>query len=121
MTNLNQLNIKCECDSLKAYNDKYDLDCVESTLICDYCKQAHKEQPTVKATNLERGTVHDYIDITESNQHHVNQQPLLTDWEIDNSYYTDFAKYELLIDTCNLCGQQTCWVHDDRYPVQSSK
>jgi len=66
-------------------------------------------------------TIRDYIDITESNQHHVNQKPLLTDWEIEQSYYTDYSKYELLIGTCNLCYSQNCWVHDERYPVQLSK
>jgi hypothetical protein len=63
-------------------------------------------------------TIRDYIDITESNQHHVNQKPFLTDWEIEKSYYIDYSKHQLLIDTCNLCYSQNCWVHDSRYPVQ---
>ena len=57
-----------------------------------------------------------YIDIPDNNQHHVNQLPLLTDWEIDKAEYSDYSKYQLLIDTCKVCSIQQCWVHE-YYPI----
>jgi len=64
--------------------------------------------------------IHNYIDIgnhnNQSNNHHVNQLPLLTDWEIEQAEYSDYSKYQLLIDTCKVCSIQQCWVHE-YYPI----
>ena len=64
--------------------------------------------------------IHKYIDLGihdgQPNNHHVNQLPLLTDWEIDMAEYEDYSKYQLLIDTCKVCSIQQCWVHE-YYPI----
>ena len=62
-----------------------------------------------------------YIDIPDNNQHHVNQLPLLTDWEIDKAEYSDYSKYQLLIDTCEICYVQQCYTHNARYPMPPKK
>lgn len=60
--------------------------------------------------------IRNYIDINQSNQHHVNEEPLLSDWEIEQAEYSDYSKYQLLIDTCKVCYVQQCWVHE-YYPI----
>ena len=61
--------------------------------------------------------INNYIDIPEIKQHLVNQKPLLTDWEIDMAEYSDYSKYQLLIDTCEICGDQQCYTHNSKYPM----
>ena len=61
--------------------------------------------------------INNYIDIPENKQHHINQKPLLTDWEIDMAEYSDYSKYQLLIDTCEICGDQQCYTHNSKYPM----
>ena len=64
--------------------------------------------------------IRNYIDINQSNQHHVNMFPL-TDWEIDMAEYSDYSKYQLLIDTCEICYVQQCYAHNARYPMPPKK
>ncbi len=60
--------------------------------------------------------IRNYIDIPKSNEHHVNEQPLLTDWEIEMAEYSDYSKIQLYRETCSICYIQQCWVHE-HYPI----
>ena len=56
--------------------------------------------------------INNYIDKPDNSQHHVNQIPRLSDWEIEMAHYEDYSKHQLLIDTCKVCYVQQCWVHE---------
>ena len=65
--------------------------------------------------------IQNYIDIPDNKQHHVNQIPRLSDWEIEMAHYEDYSKYQLLIDTCEICYVQQCYAHNARYPMPPKK
>ena len=65
----------------------------------------------------------DYVDISRSSNSHMNLTSYWDneDYQAELDEYSDYSKAQLHYDTCDICWNQQCYVHYQRYPMPPQK